>query len=85
MEKLVLKQGRAIGYFVSNRESEYYQSQRFTNVLAYIQEHPNDSILKEDRNKLVLTVQKLSSIEDAIELVNQLLKKEVITQLQEPE
>ena len=75
LEKLVLKQGRGIGYFVSDRDSEYYQSERFTNVLTYIQDHPNESVLKEDRNKLVLTVQHLRSIGEAIALVNRLLDK----------
>ncbi|MBL4752754.1 MAG: transcription-repair coupling factor [Flavobacteriales bacterium] len=78
LEKLVLKQGRGIGYFVSNRDSDYYQSDQFTKVLAYVQNHPNESVLKEDRNKLVLVVQHLNSIGLAIEMVNLLLEKETV-------
>jgi len=79
LEKLVLKQGRGIGYFVSDRDSEYYQSERFTGVLTYIQNHPNESVLKEDRNKLILTVQHLSSIGEAIAMVNRLLDKGAVS------
>lgn len=79
IEKLVLKQGKGIGYFVSDRESDFYQSDAFTRVLAYIQDHPSESVLKEDRNKLVLTVQHLNSIDRALELMNSLLNKEIVT------
>ena len=85
MEKLVLKQGRGIGYFVYNRESEYYQSDSFTKVLSYIQDHPNDSVLKEDRNKLVLTLNRIESIGAAIALLTRLLNKEIATTTQPQE
>jgi len=78
MEKLVLKQGRGIGYFVYNRESEY-------KVLSYIQDHPNDSVLKEDRNKLVLTLNRIESIGAAIALLTRLLNKEIATTTQPQE
>jgi transcription-repair coupling factor (superfamily II helicase) len=33
IEKLVLKQGKMIGYFVSDQQSDYYQSKRFMSVI----------------------------------------------------
>jgi transcription-repair coupling factor (superfamily II helicase) len=33
IEKLVLKQGKMIGYFVSDQQSDYYQSKRFMSVM----------------------------------------------------
>jgi transcription-repair coupling factor (superfamily II helicase) len=34
IEKLVLKQGKMIGYFVSDQQSDYYQSKRFMSVMV---------------------------------------------------
>jgi transcription-repair coupling factor (superfamily II helicase) len=33
IEKLVMKQGKMICYFVSDQQSDYYQSKRFRKVL----------------------------------------------------
>jgi transcription-repair coupling factor (superfamily II helicase) len=37
IEKLVLKQGKMIGYFVSDQQSDYYQSKRFMSVMDFVQ------------------------------------------------
>jgi transcription-repair coupling factor (superfamily II helicase) len=37
IEKLVLKQGKMIGYFVSDQQSDYYQSKRFMSVMNFVQ------------------------------------------------
>ena len=34
IEKLVMKQGKMIGYFVSDQQSDYYQSKRFYEGVA---------------------------------------------------
>ena len=41
-EKLVLKQKKLIGYFISNPDSPYFQSTRFTNVLNFVQQNGGD-------------------------------------------
>ena len=38
LEKIVLKQKRMIGYFISNQQSEFYQTKAFTKVLTYVQQ-----------------------------------------------
>ncbi len=75
-EKLVLKQGKGIAYFVSDRESPYFQSSVFSEVLEHVQLHPNDTILKEDRNKLILTFSKIHNIDIALDKLSTLLKSE---------
>src|SRR5690625_3371058 len=35
LEKVVMKKGILIGYFISNQQSRFYQTQRFTRVLQY--------------------------------------------------
>lgn len=51
MEKIVLKQKRMIAYFVSDQQSDYYQSPAFTKVLNYVQQNPKTSVMKEKQTK----------------------------------
>ena len=44
IEKLVMKKGKMIGYFVSDQQSDYYQSKRFNNMLQFVQK--NSAICK---------------------------------------
>ena len=54
IEKLVLKQQKLIGYFISNQESPFYQSAIFTGVLHFVQNNPHTCKMKERNNKLTL-------------------------------
>jgi transcription-repair coupling factor (superfamily II helicase) len=40
IEKLVMKQGKMICYFVSDQQSDYYQSKRFRKVLILYKSIP---------------------------------------------
>ena len=66
-EKLVLKQGKFVGYFISNPQSLYYQSVQFTHILQLLQEHPHWGQLRENGNKLSLTFQKVRNVGEAME------------------
>ncbi|WP_394358570.1 transcription-repair coupling factor [Flavobacterium agricola] len=35
MEKIIMKQGKLVCYFIANQESDYYQTDQFTKVLEY--------------------------------------------------
>ncbi|MDF1672575.1 MAG: transcription-repair coupling factor [Vicingaceae bacterium] len=79
LEKLVLKQKKLIGYFISNQESPYYQSSKFTKVLNYIQNNPHACKMKERNEKLTLVFENVSNVKQAIELLEPIdLKKELI-------
>jgi len=41
-EKLTLKGGKMIGFFISNQQSPYYQSKAFSRVLDFIKSNPSD-------------------------------------------
>ena len=69
-EKLVLKQQKLIGYFVSNPESAYYQSTIFGNVLKYVQQNPDNVKMKERNDRLSLVFEQVKGIEHAIELLS---------------
>ena len=73
-EKIVLKNNSLKGYFVSNSDSAFFNSETFANVLQFIQSHPNKCKMKEDKGKLSLTFSKVSSVGEANSLLSQLIE-----------
>ena len=73
IEKLVLKQGKMIGYFVSDQQSDYYQSGRFHHVLQFVQKQSALCKMKEKQTpnglRLLLTFDNVKSIRRALELM----------------
>ena len=70
LEKIVLKQKRMIGYFISNQQSEFYQTKAFTKVLTYVQQNSTTCVMKEKQTKgglrLLITFIKIDSVETAL-------------------
>lgn len=66
-EKLVIKGGKMIGYFISKPDSPYYQSNTFTKVLNFIQTNPKDCVMNERNEKLRLVFENVKSTERAVE------------------
>jgi transcription-repair coupling factor (superfamily II helicase) len=73
IEKIVMKQGKLIGYFVSDQQSEYYNSRQFSKVLRFVQLHGNLCKMKEKETKnglrLLLTFENVKSISRALEFM----------------
>jgi transcription-repair coupling factor (superfamily II helicase) len=80
IEKLVMKQGKMIGYFVSDQQSDFYQSNRFHKVLQFVQKHPSLCKMKEKQTpnglRLLLTFDNVKSTRRALELMELLGGKE---------
>jgi transcription-repair coupling factor (superfamily II helicase) len=72
-EKLILKQGKFIGYFLTNEESPYYQSAAFTRVLNYVQKNQGTVALREKNKRLSLVFTNVKSIPSAIAAIEKLL------------
>jgi len=72
-EKLVLKNQRLSAYFISNPQSLFFQSEQFNKTLRYLQEHPSFARMKEDRDKLTLSIRNIDSVEAASESLKNLL------------
>ncbi len=72
-EKLILRNGKMIGYFVADQESPYYQSAQFNNILSYIQRETKRFSIKEAKNKLTLTCESVKSVQEVIEILNNLI------------
>ncbi len=73
-EKLVLKQKKLIGYFITNQDSPYYQSSIFTNVLKYVQANPHVCKMKERNNKLSLVFDEVKGIKEATLLLKPIVE-----------
>jgi len=80
IEKLVMKQGKMIGYFVSDQQSDFYQSNRFHKVLQFVQKHSSICKMKEKQTpnglRLLLTFDNVKSTRRALELMEMLGGKE---------
>jgi transcription-repair coupling factor (superfamily II helicase) len=75
-ERLILKKGKMIGYFVSDQQSDYYQTEAFTSVLQFVQLHPTLGQMKEKETKqglrLLLTFEKITSIDKALSVLQKI-------------
>ena len=72
-EKLVIKQGSAIGYFLANPQSSYYDSPIFQKVLSYVQTAPLNCKMSEKNDKLRLIYSNVMNMDQAFERLNEIL------------
>ena len=66
MEKVILKNGQMICYFVSNPLSAFYQSVTFDNVLGYIRNRIKNTRLRDVNGKRSLVIENIQNIETAL-------------------
>jgi len=64
-EKIILKNGILIAYFVNNQLSGYYSSQKFSSILQFLQKQQKRFRIKEQKEKLYITVDHVKSVEQA--------------------
>ncbi|MCC9042262.1 transcription-repair coupling factor [Myroides sp. M-43] len=73
IEKVVMKQGKMICYFLGDQQSDYYQSAKFRKALLFIQQRSNLCEMKEKQTKnglrLLLTFKNVKSIKQGLELI----------------
>ncbi|MEN6618553.1 MAG: transcription-repair coupling factor [Rikenellaceae bacterium] len=67
-EKIVLKNGIMLAYFVSNQLSSYYKSEHFAKILEFLQKQAKRFRLKEQKDKLYITVNPVESVERAYKI-----------------
>ena len=63
LEKIVLKSGKMIGYFVNNPQSSFYDSIIFTKILDYIQKNSSAAKLSEKNDRLRIIYSDIKSLE----------------------
>ncbi len=71
-EKVTLKNGLMIAYFLSKQDSDYYNSTIFRSIMKFVQLNPHGCKLKESGTKLALIVQRIDSVNSAIQLISKI-------------
>ena len=73
IEKIIMKQGKLIGYFVGDQQSDYYNSKQFRRMLQFVQQNGNICKMKEKETKnglrLLITFENVKSINKALEFM----------------
>lgn len=77
-EKVILKSGLMIGYFVSRQDSPYYESEAFKRVLHFAQENFRKCQVKESNERLSITIKPVNDIDQALEIACDILKMETV-------
>jgi transcription-repair coupling factor (superfamily II helicase) len=77
LEKIVMKQGKFIGYFVSDQQSGFYQSESFGKVLKAVQNNPKILRMKEKQTRaglrLLLTVENVRNVDRVYQILNAIM------------
>ena len=81
LEKVVMKHGKLIGYFIADQQSGFYHSSRFNQVLQFVQTHSGHCRMKEKQTRkglrLLLTFDKIGSVAKALKALEPLSPKGV--------
>ena len=76
LEKLVLKKGKMLGYFIADQSSPFYESEIFTRVIQYIQKHPERCRIKEKETRkglrLILRYDTIPTLQDGLQALQDL-------------
>ena len=71
-EKIIIKNGVVIAFFISNPLSQYYRSNRFAGILEKVSMYPKVFELKQNDNKLRIFVRNVDGIAKAYSILNKL-------------
>ncbi|WP_374958747.1 TRCF domain-containing protein, partial [Gilvibacter sp.] len=76
LERVLMKKNKMVGYFISDQQSGYYQSNTFGKVLNYVQQHPDKVNMTEKQTrsglKLLLRFGTIKSVPQALAALNPL-------------
>ncbi len=83
LERVVIKKGLLLGYFLSNQESEFYQSEGFMHIVRSVQAAGKTYSLKEKQTRaglrLLLRVDGVRTIQRTLEVLLELRMTEEVT------
>ena len=76
-DKIVMKQGKLIGYFVSDQNSLFYQSDHFTRILKYVQANPKLCSIKEKQMRqglrLLMSFKNINTVQEGLKSLKLIL------------
>ena len=71
-EKIIIKNGVMIAFFISNPLSQYFRSERFSKILENVSANPNLFELKQNDNKLRIFIRNVDTISKAYTILSKL-------------
>jgi transcription-repair coupling factor (superfamily II helicase) len=78
-EKISLKRNVLKGYFITNQQSAYFETEQFNRVLQFVQAHPRICNLREIKNSLRLAVEHVGSLDSAIEVLEEIAQPQLVS------
>lgn len=76
IEKVVIKGGLLILYFVPKQNSPFFSSDAFGRVIDFTVKNFQRSLMKEQNDRLVLKVEKIRTVAAAIEVMGEMMEQE---------
>ena len=71
LERVIMKQGKLVGYFVADQESSFYQSPIFLKIIQYAKTNPSFAKMKEKNTRnglrLIITFENITTINKALQ------------------
>lgn len=74
IEKLFIKRGKMIAYFITDKESEFFQGEAFGKIIYHVQCYPQQCLLQESTGRLTLTVSHIKDIHSAVLTLQNMIK-----------
>jgi transcription-repair coupling factor (superfamily II helicase) len=74
LERLVIKSGKMVGFFISSPQSPFYETETFTQVLNHIHRNAVGCKLSEQNDRLRIVFAEVKHIKDAFEQVQRILE-----------
>ncbi|WP_031426506.1 transcription-repair coupling factor [Flavimarina sp. Hel_I_48] len=84
IEKITMKKGKLLGFFLADQQSAFYQSPGFSRILQYVQTHSNQVTLKEKKTRsglrLLLSIPGITSVNKALKILSPLRKVQEVAE-----
>ncbi|WP_234109855.1 transcription-repair coupling factor [Chryseobacterium sp. R2A-55] len=76
-EKIVVKNGIFLGYFPSNPQDKFYQSDKFRHIISYLSMNPKEATLKEkhsaEGNQLMMRKENVQNVDEVTGVLERIL------------
>ena len=77
LERVIMKQGKLVGYFVTDQESSFYQSPIFSKIIQFAKINPSLVQMKEKNTRnglrLIITFENITTINKALQSLSPIL------------
>ena len=74
IERISLKGGKMLCYFISENSSPYFQSRLFGQILTFLQHHPKNTQFKQVAGKACIVVNAVDNTKKALTFINNVLQ-----------